>query len=138
MTNKEKIQKVIEVTCQYYDKDIEQVKGRSRKMGLNLCRQMAQSLCIIVLKLSLKEVAKEFCERDHATALNSRDRILDDLTTGARNVQIDFPILKNIVETEFRICTVSNWKEAMKQLLLVIPDYILPEAKTARELAKKL
>lgn len=138
MTNAEKIKIVTQITCRYYGKDIEQVRGMSRKMGLNFCRQMAQALCVVVLRISLKEVGKEFSGRDHTTVLNSKKRIMEDLYTGARGVRTDFPVLRTMVEKEFDIHTIPSWKEALKQLLLTIPLYTLPEARTAGELAEKL
>ena len=63
---------IIEEVGKFYD-----LRGQSRTKETSLARQIAMYLIRNMTKLSLKEIGKEFSNRDHTTVLHAIERIED-------------------------------------------------------------
>ncbi len=68
-------QLIIQEVCEFYDLDSEVLRGHGRSKETSLARQIAMYLIRQMTNLSLKEIGREFYNRDHSTVLNSISRI---------------------------------------------------------------
>jgi chromosomal replication initiator protein len=66
---------IIEEVCKFYNVEDPDLRGQSRNKELTQARQIAMYLIRNMTKLSLKDIGKEFQNRDHTTVLHSIDRI---------------------------------------------------------------
>ncbi len=66
---------IIEECCKFYGIDDDALRGQSRIKEVSNARQIAMYLIRSMTSLSLKEIGREFENRDHATVLHSIDRI---------------------------------------------------------------
>lgn len=66
---------IIEEVCKFYTIEDEALRGQGRTKDTAQARQIAMYLIRNMTKLSLKEIGKEFQNRDHTTVLHSIDRI---------------------------------------------------------------
>lgn len=77
-SQKKAIFKAIE---EYFGYTLEQLSSKSRKRPLPFVRQLAMYLLCKYTTLSLKITGNMFGGRDHTTALHSRDKVIEYLTT---------------------------------------------------------
>ena len=66
---------IIEEVCKFYTIDNEALRGQGRTKDTAQARQIAMFLIRNMTNLSLKEIGREFENRDHTTVLHSIDRI---------------------------------------------------------------
>lgn len=89
----EEIQKTV---ATYYQIQLKDLNGKSRKRDLVRPRQIAMRLCKELTSCSLVAIGKEFGGRDHSTVLHACDNI-DDLIVKDSEVQLHFNTLKNML-----------------------------------------
>ena len=68
---------IIEEVGKFYSIEDADLRGQSRTKETSLARQIAMYLIRNMTKLSLKEIGKEFSNRDHTTVLHAIERIED-------------------------------------------------------------
>ncbi|NBI67053.1 chromosomal replication initiator protein DnaA [Pseudoflavonifractor sp. 60] len=83
---------IIEEVCKFYNIQPSYLRGQSRSKDISLARQIAMYQIRCMTNLSLKEIGKEFDNRDHSTVLNSINRIEDLM----KNDPIKAEIIKDI------------------------------------------
>ncbi len=66
---------IIEETCKFYSLENEALRGQGRTKDTALARQISMYLIRQMTSLSLKEIGREFENRDHTTVLHSIDRV---------------------------------------------------------------
>ncbi len=66
---------IIEEVCKFYSMDADLLRGQVRTKEATQARQIAMYLIRNMTSLSLKEIGREFENRDHSTVLHSIDRI---------------------------------------------------------------
>ena len=66
---------IIDEVCKYYSIENDVLRGQGRTKDTALARQIAMFLIREMTNLSLKEIGREFDNRDHTTVLHSTDRI---------------------------------------------------------------
>ena len=66
---------IIDEVCKFYSVDVEFLRGQARTKEATQARQIAMYLIRNMTSLSLKEIGREFENRDHSTVLHSIDRI---------------------------------------------------------------
>jgi len=64
-----------EVTADYFELKISDIKGKSRTKSINLARQIAIYLCRELTDLSFPKIAEHFGGRDHTTIMHAYERI---------------------------------------------------------------
>ena len=89
---------IIEEVCKFYNIEPATLRGQGRSKDISLARQIAMYLIRQMVGTSLKDIGKEFDNRDHSTVLNSLPRlealvkndpeeaeIIKDITTNINN-----------------------------------------------------
>ena len=66
---------IIEEVCKFYNIDNDALRGQGRTKDTALARQIAMYQIRRMTNLSLKEIGKEFDNRDHTTVMHSIDRV---------------------------------------------------------------
>ena len=66
---------VIEEVAKFYGIQESDLRGQSRTRGTTLARNIAMYLIRTMTKLSLKDIGREFQNRDHSTVINSINRV---------------------------------------------------------------
>ena len=66
---------IIEEVCKFYNIEPATLRGQGRSKDISLARQIAMYLIRQMVGSSLKDIGKEFDNRDHSTVLNSLSRI---------------------------------------------------------------
>ncbi|MEG1999817.1 MAG: chromosomal replication initiator protein DnaA [Evtepia sp.] len=66
---------IMDEVCKFYSIDDEALRGQGRTKDTAQARQIAMYMIRTMTNLSLKEIGKEFDNRDHTTVLHSIDRI---------------------------------------------------------------
>jgi len=66
---------IIDEVSKFYNIDVEALRGQGRTKDTALARQIARYQIRRMTNLSLKEIGKEFDNRDHTTVMHSIDRI---------------------------------------------------------------
>ena len=66
---------IIDEVCKYYSIENDVLRGQGRPKDTALARQIAMFLIREMTNMSLKEIGREFDNRDHTTVLHSTDRI---------------------------------------------------------------
>ena len=69
------IERIIKTVSEFYDIDIEEIKGDKRSKSVAQARQIAIYLTRKLTNLSLKEIGNNFGKRDHSTILHSFNKI---------------------------------------------------------------
>lgn len=67
----DKVDRIITTTVEYYEQDIEKVKGRRRFRRPTWCRQVCMYMLRKKTLLTLEEIASQFGGRDHTTTVHS-------------------------------------------------------------------
>jgi len=66
---------IIDEVCKFYNIESELLRGQGRTKDMSLARQIAMYQIRRMTNLSLKEIGREFDNRDHTTVLHSIERI---------------------------------------------------------------
>lgn len=73
---------IIRTVCDYFDLDIEDLKGKRRKKEIVLPRRVAMFLCRELTSLSLQSIGTVF-DKDHSTVLYSCDKLKKEIDASA-------------------------------------------------------
>ena len=68
---------IIDEVCKFYNIEPASLRGQGRSKDISLARHIAMYQIRRMTNLSLKEIGKEFDNRDHTTVLHSIERIED-------------------------------------------------------------
>jgi chromosomal replication initiator protein len=66
---------IVEEVCKFYNIDDADIRGQGRSKDTALARQVAMDMIRHITNLSLKEIGREFGNRDHTTVMHSLTRI---------------------------------------------------------------
>ncbi len=87
------IERIIKTVSEFYDIDIEEIKGDKRSKSVAEARQMAIYLTRKLTNLSLKEIGNDFGKRDHSTILHSFNKI-ENLARKNNRIKGDITTIK--------------------------------------------
>lgn len=87
---------IIEEVCKFYSVSEEGIRGQSRAKAFSQPRQVAMYLIRNMTKLSLKDIGREFQNRDHTTVINSIERIEKLSKTNPEIVEVIKDIRSNV------------------------------------------
>ena len=87
---------IIDEVCKFYNIEPTTLRGQGRAKDISLARQIAMYQIRRMTNLSLKEIGKEFDNRDHTTVLHSIERIEDLVKTDPEKAEIIKDITANI------------------------------------------
>ena len=87
---------IIEETGKFYSIEPSDLRGQSRTKETSLARQVAMYLIRNMTKLSLKEIGKEFNNRDHTTVLHAIERIEEFCKTKPEIAEVVKDIRTNV------------------------------------------
>ncbi len=87
---------IIEEVCKYYNIEDDALRGQGRTKDTVLARQIAMYLIRSILNLSLKEIGKEFQDRDHTTVMHSIERVEHLIKTKPETAEIIKDLNTNI------------------------------------------
>ena len=87
---------IIEEVCKFYSLDSETLRGQGRSKDTSLARQIAMYLIRRMTNLSLKEIGREFDNRDHSTVLSSITRIEKLVKSDPNTAEVVKDITANI------------------------------------------
>ena len=87
---------IIEEVGKFYNIEDADLRGQSRTKETSLARQVAMYLIRNMTKLSLKEIGKEFSNRDHTTVLHAIERIEDFCKTKPEIAEVVKDIRTNV------------------------------------------
>lgn len=87
---------IIEEVCKFYNIENDALRGQGRTKDTALARQIAMFLIRQMTSLSLKEIGREFENRDHTTVLHSIDRIEKMKKTSPEKAEVIKDITTNI------------------------------------------
>ncbi|NCB52901.1 MAG: chromosomal replication initiator protein DnaA [Clostridia bacterium] len=87
---------IIDEVCKFYNIEQDALKGQGRTKDTALARQIAMYLIRQMTSLSLKEIGREFENRDHTTVLHSIDRIDKLKKTNPETAEVIKDITTNI------------------------------------------
>ena len=89
---------IIEEVGKFYDIDPNAIRGQGRTKATSWARHIAIYLTRHMSKLSLKDIGKEFDNRDHTTILHSIDRVEKQCKTDPETNEVIKDIRSNINE----------------------------------------
>ncbi|MEO0292975.1 MAG: chromosomal replication initiator protein DnaA [candidate division WOR-3 bacterium] len=93
------LEKIISSVAEFYNIDIEELKGNKRSKNVAFARQIAIYLSRNLTNLSLKEIGDNFGKRDHSTILHSINKI-DYLIKKDNKIKDNISTIKNkLMET---------------------------------------
>lgn len=72
---------IIDATCEYFEVTFKELCSRKRTRHLCEPRQIIMYLLYTYTSLSLREIGEVFGSYDHATVINSRERVKDRMQT---------------------------------------------------------
>ena len=87
---------IIDEVCKFYNIELSVLRGQGRAKDISLARQIAMYLIRSMTNLSLKDIGKEFDNRDHTTVLHSIERIESLSKTDPEKTEILKDITANI------------------------------------------
>ena len=87
---------IIDEVCKFYNIEPATLRGQGRSKDISLARQIAMYLIRRMTNLSLKEIGREFDNRDHTTVLHSIERIEDLSKSDPEKSEIIKDIIANI------------------------------------------
>ena len=82
--------------CSFYNIEPAILRGQGRSKDISLARQIAMYQIRRMTNLSLKEIGKEFENRDHTTVLHSLERVEDLIKNDPEKAEIIKDITSNI------------------------------------------
>jgi chromosomal replication initiator protein len=92
-------ERIIRTVSDFYNIDIEEIKGDKRSKSVVEARQIAIYLARNLTNLSLKEIGNGFGKRDHSTILHSFDKIANLLRKNKR-IKSEISTIKNKLTEE--------------------------------------
>ena len=95
---KETSEVIIEEVGKFYDIDPQAIRGQGRTKATSWARHIAIYLTRHMTKLSLKDIGKEFDNRDHTTILHSIDRVEKQCKSDPETNEVIKDIRSNINE----------------------------------------
>ena len=87
---------IIDEVCKFYNIEPATLRGQGRSKDISLARQIAMYLIRQMVGTSLKDIGKEFDNRDHSTVLNSLTRIERLIKNDPEKAEIVKDITTNI------------------------------------------
>ena len=87
------IERIIKTVSEFYNIDIEEIKGDKRSKSVAEARQIAIYLTRNLTNLSLKEIGNDFGNRDHSTILHSFNKI-ENLARKNNRIKGDITTIK--------------------------------------------
>jgi len=87
---------IIEEVCKFYNVEPEQLRGQGRTKDLTMARHISMYLIRSMTSLALKEIGREFDNRDHSTVLHAIERIEKQIKTQPELAEIVKDITANI------------------------------------------
>ena len=87
---------IINEVCNFYNIEPAILRGQGRSKDISLARQIAMYQIRRMTNLSLKEIGKEFENRDHTTVLHSIERVEDLIKNDPEKAEIIKDITANI------------------------------------------
>ena len=87
---------IIDEVCKFYNIEPATLRGQGRSKDISLARQIAMYLIRQMVGTSLKDIGKEFDNRDHSTVLNSLTRIERLMKNDPEKAEIVKDITTNI------------------------------------------
>ncbi len=87
---------IIDEVCKFYNIEPATLRGQGRAKDISLARQIAMYLIRRMTNLSLKEIGREFDNRDHTTVLHSIERVEDLVKNDPEKAEIIKDINANI------------------------------------------
>ena len=87
---------IIDEVCKFYNIEPTILRGQGRAKDISLARQIAMYLIRSMTNLSLKEIGKEFDNRDHTTVLHSIERVEELSKSDPEKAEIIKDITANI------------------------------------------
>ena len=87
---------IIDEVCKYYNIEPSLLRGQGRAKELSLARQIAMYMIRNMTNLSLKDIGREFENRDHTTVLHSIERIEKLVKSDQEKAEIIKDITANI------------------------------------------
>ena len=87
---------IIDEVCKFYNIEPPILRGQGRAKDISLARQIAMYLIRRMTNLSLKEIGKEFDNRDHTTVLHSIERVEELSKSDPEKAEIIKDITANI------------------------------------------
>ena len=70
----------MEVTAEYFDIDVETLRGAGKKRAVAHARQLAMYLCRELTELSLPKIGEQFGGKDHTTVIYADRKIRKEMT----------------------------------------------------------
>jgi len=92
-------ERIIRAVSDFYNIDIEEIKGDKRSKSVVEARQIAIYLARNLTNLSLKEIGNGFGKRDHSTILHSFNKI-ENLTRKNKRIKGEISTIKNKLTDE--------------------------------------
>jgi len=87
---------IIEEVCKFYNIEPEQLRGQGRTKDITMARHISMYLIRSMTSLALKEIGREFDNRDHSTVLHAIERIEKQIKTQPELAEIVKDITANI------------------------------------------
>ena len=88
---------IINVVCEYYNVTIEDINSKKRSQDIVHPRQVATWLCRNMTENSQEQVGKAVGDRDHATVINSINKINKEISSES-STKREIEEIKNILE----------------------------------------
>lgn len=76
----EMVDKILDLVCNHYDLEVDDVKSSCRKRPVSEARQIAMYLTRAHTKLSLNDIGRKIGKRDHTTVLYACNEVLNQMT----------------------------------------------------------
>lgn len=87
---------ITEVTAEYFDLKVADLRGKSRAKTINQARQVSIYICRELTDLSLPKIGEYFGHRDHSTILHAYDRIKSEMQEDSKIEQIVNNLIKRL------------------------------------------
>ncbi len=87
---------IIEEVCKFYNIEPDQLRGQGRTKDITMARHIAMFLIRSMTSLALKEIGREFDNRDHSTVLHAIERIEKQVKTQPELSEIVKDVTANI------------------------------------------
>ncbi len=88
------LERIIKTVSEFYNIDVEEIKGNKRSKSVAQSRQIAIYLARKLTNLSLKEIGNNFSKRDHSTILHSFNKI-ENLIRKNKRIKGDISTIKS-------------------------------------------
>ncbi|NTS21571.1 chromosomal replication initiator protein DnaA, partial [Bacteroides fragilis] len=92
---------IIEVTAEFFDIDVETLRGAGKKRAVAHARQLAMYLCRELTELSLPKIGDQFGGKDHTTVIYADRKIRKEMTEN-RNTYDEIQALTQRIKNHSR------------------------------------